>query len=287
VIADPAQLMPTFLYLAVALIYAAVALFFWRRAYTVDSHSPSVADDNAVKISHWVILAGVILHGWILLRAVFVEQGMNLGIGNAISLIVWLMVLIYWLGSWIYPLVSCQMFVLPIAVLAVLFALLAPSDRILPIASRPALMAHLVLSLLAYSLFTIAALHAILTSSLDRSLRQGNTPVALRDAPPLIALETLLLRIIQIGFVLLTLALASGFVFSEQVFGKAITFPHNTHKVVFGVLSWLIYGAFLVGHRFYGWRGRTAVLLTLVGFALLLLSYVGSKLVLEVILQRA
>ena len=135
---NPAQLMPTFLYLAVALIYAAVALFFWRRAYAANPNSHSAVDDNAVKVSHWVILAGVILHGWILLRAVFVEQGMNLGIGNAISLIVWLMVLIYWLGSWIYPLVSCQMFVLPIAVLAVLFALLAPSDRILPIASRPA-----------------------------------------------------------------------------------------------------------------------------------------------------
>lgn len=284
---DPIQLMPTYLYPVVALIYAAVALFFWRRAYAANPNSPSVTDDNAVKASHWVILVGVILHGWILLRAVFVEQGMNLGLGNAISLIVWLMVLIYWLGSWIYPLVSCQMFVLPIAVVGVLFALLAPSDRVLPIASRPALMAHLVLSLLAYSLFTIAALHAILTSSLDRGLRQGNTPVALRDAPPLIALETLLLRIIQIGFVLLTLALASGFLFSEQVFGKAITFPHNTHKVVFGVLSWLIYGAYLAGHRFYGWRGRTAAFLTLFGFGLLLLSYLGSKFVLEVFLHRA
>ncbi len=174
-----------------------------------------------------------------------------------------------------------------LAVVGVLFALLVPSDRVLSIAARPALTAHLVMSLLAYSLFTIAALHAILTAVLDSGLRHGNTPTALRDAPPLIALETLLLRIIQLGFVLLTLALASGFLFSEQVFGKAITFPHNAHKVIFGVLSWLIYGAFLVGHRIYGWRGRTAATLTLVGFGLLLLSYVGSKFVLEVILQRA
>ncbi len=275
--------MPTYVYLPVALIYGAVALFFWRRAY---SALPTTGRES-LKWSNWLILLGVVLHGAILLRAVFVEQGMNLGLGNAISLIIWLMVLIYWLGSWFYPLVSLHMFVLPIAVVGVLFALLVPSDRILSIASRPALMAHLVLSLVAYSLFTIAALHAILTSALDRGLRHGNTPVALRDAPPLIALETLLLRIIQVGFVLLTLALASGFLFSEQVFGKAITFPHNAHKVVFGVLSWLIYGAFLVGHRFYGWRGRTAVTLTLVGFGLLLLGYVGSKFVLEVVLQRA
>ncbi len=275
--------MPAYVYLAVALIYGAVALFFWRRAY---SPAPT-ANVTPAKWSNWLVLVGAILHGWVLLRAVFVEQGMNLGIGNAISLIIWLMVLIYWLGSWFYPLVSLQLFVLPIAVVGVLFALLVPSDRVLSIASRPALMAHLGLSLAAYSLFTIAALHAILTSALDRGLRRGNTPIALRDAPPLIALETLLLRIIQLGFVLLTLALASGFLFSEQVFGKAITFPHNAHKVVFGVLSWLIYAAFLIGHRFYGWRGRTAATLTLVGFGLLLLGYVGSKFVLEVILQSA
>ena len=279
--------MPTYVYLLVALIYGAVALFFWRRAYATSPGSEDSDPKRAIHWSIWLILLGVVLHGWILLRTVFVEEGMNLGLGNAISLIIWLMVLIYWLGSWVYPLVSLQMFVLPIAVAGVLCALLVPSDRVLPIAARPALMAHLGLSLLAYSLFTIAALHAILTAVLDRGLRRGNTTTALRDAPPLIALETLLLRIIQLGFVLLTLAPASGFLFSEQVFGKAITFPHNAHKVIFGVLSWLIYGAFLIGHRFYGWRGRTAATLTLVGFGLLLLGYVGSKFVLEVILQRA
>ena len=279
--------MPINLYLAVALIYAGVTLFLWRQAYSTTLGTAPVTLNHVTAWPNWLILFGIVLHAWVLLRSVWVVEGLNLGLGNAVSLIVWLMVLIYWLGSWIYPLASLQMFVLPIAVAGVLVALWVPSNRVLSIAARPALAAHLALSLLAYSLFTIAALHAVLTSALDRGLHQGNTPLALRDVPPLIALESLLLRIIQLGFVLLTLALASGFLFSEQVFGKAITFPHNTHKVVFGVLSWLIFGAFLVGHRFYGWRGRTAALLTLVGFGLLLLGYVGSKFVLEVLLQRA
>ena len=279
--------MPINLYLAVALIYAGVTLFLWRQAYSTTLGTAPVTLNHVTAWPNWLILFGIVLHAWVLLRSVWVAEGLNLGLGNAVSLIVWLMVLIYWLGSWIYPLASLQMFVLPIAVAGVLVALWVPSNRVLSIAARPALAAHLALSLLAYSLFTIAALHAVLTSALDRGLHQGNTPLALRDVPPLIALESLLLRIIQLGFVLLTLALASGFLFSEQVFGKAITFPHNTHKVVFGVLSWLIFGAFLVGHRFYGWRGRTAALLTLVGFGLLLLGYVGSKFVLEVLLQRA
>jgi ABC-type uncharacterized transport system permease subunit len=279
--------MPASLQLLVAVIYSAVAAHFWRQTFAERPESAPAEKVDQTPWIKWAILVGIFLHGVVLAWSVFGKLGVNLGLGNAMSLILWLTVLIYWLGSWVYPVASLQMFVLPIAAIGVLLALLLPSDRVLSLAARPALAAHLIMSLLAYSLFTIAALHAILTTVLDRGLRQGTTPTTLRDAPPLIAMESLLLRIIQMGFVLLTLALISGFLFSEQVFGKAITFPHNAHKVIFGVLSWGIFGAFLIGHRFYGWRGRTAAILTLVGFGLLLLGYIGSKFVLEVLLQRA
>lgn len=275
------------LHLLVAAIYGAAAAYFWRRTFVAHQESAYAETLDRTALTTWGVFAGIVLHGVALESSLFGKLGLNLGLGNAMSLIIWLTVVIYWLGNWFYPVASLQMFVLPVAAVGVLFGLILPSDRVLSLAGRPALAAHLVMSLLAYSLFTIAALHAILTSLLDRGLHQGTMPAALRDAPPLIAMELLLLRIIQVGFVLLTFALVSGFLFSEQVFGKAITFPHNAHKVVFGILSWGIFGAFLIGHRYYGWRGRTAATLTLVGFALLLLGYVGSKFVLEVLLQRA
>jgi ABC-type uncharacterized transport system permease subunit len=75
----------------------------------------------------------------------------------------------------------------------------------------------------------------------------------------------------------------SGVFFSEQLFGKAFTF---THKVFFGIVSWFIFGGLLAGHFFRGWRGRTAVHWTLAGFTALLLAYVGSKVVLELVLRR-
>ena len=279
--------MTTPIYLFVALIYGAAAVFVSRQArLPVVAGMQTNADSDNSNWMKWAVLAGIVLHGMVLERVMFSEEGINLGLGNAVSLIVWLTVLIYWLGSWVYPIASLQMYILPVAAVGILVTMLLPSQRLLSLAGRPALAAHLIMSLLAYSLFTIATLHALLTSALDRGLRRGTLPLALRGAPPLIAMESLLLRIIQVGFILLTLALASGFLFSGQVFGKAITFPHNAHKVVFGVLSWAIFGAFLVGHRFYGWRGRTAAMLTLVGFGLLLISYVGSKFVLEVILKR-
>jgi ABC-type uncharacterized transport system permease subunit len=96
-------------------------------------------------------------------------------------------------------------------------------------------------------------------------------------------METLLFRIIGAGFLLLTLTLASGIVFSEELFGKAMRF---NHKTVFGILSWLIFGALLGGRTLYGWRGRIAVRWTLTGFVVLVLAYFGSKFVLEVVLGR-
>jgi ABC-type uncharacterized transport system permease subunit len=96
-------------------------------------------------------------------------------------------------------------------------------------------------------------------------------------------METLLFRIIGAGFVLLTLALASGVLFSEEIFGKPMTF---SHKTLFAWLSWIIFAALLAGRSTYGWRGRVAVRWTLAGFLTLVLAYVGSKFVLEVVLGR-
>lgn len=96
-------------------------------------------------------------------------------------------------------------------------------------------------------------------------------------------MEKLLFRIISLGFILLTITLISGMLFSEQIFGKPMQF---NHKTIFSIASWVIYGSLLFGRYQYGWRGQKAIRWTLTGFALLLLAYVGSKFVLEVLLHR-
>jgi ABC-type uncharacterized transport system permease subunit len=102
--------------------------------------------------------------------------------------------------------------------------------------------------------------------------------------PPLLTMERLLFRMITIGFVLLTLTVISGIFFSEQVFGKPFRFEHKT---VFTLLSWLVFGALLTGRQWRGWRGKTALSFLLTGFGTLLLAYVGSRFVLEVVLHRS
>ena len=85
------------------------------------------------------------------------------------------------------------------------------------------------------------------------------------------------------GFVLLTLTLVTGAIFSETLFGQAIRFGHKT---LFAIISWVIFAVLLAGRYLYGWRGRMALRYTLAGFITLLLAYVGSRFVLEVILHR-
>ena len=126
-------------------------------------------------------------------------------------------------------------------------------------------------------------LGVVLTSGFARSVSGHDAGPLLAGLPPLLAMESLLFRLIHIAFFLLSLTLASGILFSETLFGKPLSF---NHKTLFAIISWLIFAALLVGRHMRGWRGRTALRWTLAGFAALLLAYVGSRFVLEVILGR-
>jgi ABC-type uncharacterized transport system permease subunit len=106
---------------------------------------------------------------------------------------------------------------------------------------------------------------------------------ALDKLPALLTMEKLLFRLIAFGFLLLSLTVLSGIVFSEQLFGRAMRWDHKT---VFTLMSWALFGVLLAGRYWRGWRGKTALGFTLAGFAMLLLGYVGSRFVLEVILHR-
>ena len=122
-------------------------------------------------------------------------------------------------------------------------------------------------AVLAYSTLTIAAFHAVLMALQEsrlhtRSESRGFIGTALDQLPALLTMEKLLFRMIGLGFILLSLTVLSGIVFSEQLFGKALNWDH---KSVFTMLSWLLFASLLAGRRFRGWRGKTALSFTLAG----------------------
>ena len=269
-------------YVVNAFLYGALAIYFWRTRWSAP-RAPHEAHAVPAAAEHYIVLLPLAMHAYLLGQSLFAPDGLHLGLGNAISAILWLTVAIYWLGSFYYRLDGLQALVLPLAAGAVLLAGAMPTTSALPNTHHTAFKVHLLISMLAYSLFTIASLHVALMALLERRLHDGAVSNTLQALPPLLTMESLLFRIIWAGFVLLTLTLVSGVVFSDELFGKPATF---NHKTVFGVVSWIIFGALLAGRHVYGWRGRIAVRWTLSGFFALVLAYIGSKFVLEVILGR-
>jgi len=141
---------------------------------------------------------------------------------------------------------------------------------------------HAWFALLAYATLAIAALLAVMLWLQERALRRRDIRGWLRALPPLTELETLLFRTIAVGFILLTATLLTGALFVEDFFAQRLI-----EKTVLSVLSWLAFGALLLGRWRYGWRGTIAVRWTLAAMALLVLAFFGSKFVLEVVLRRA
>ncbi|MDD2723551.1 MAG: cytochrome c biogenesis protein CcsA [Methylovulum sp.] len=145
-----------------------------------------------------------------------------------------------------------------------------------------AMTAHILTSIIAFSLLNIAALQALLLYLQDQQLKSHPPKRFIQSLPSLQAMESLLFQMIAAGVFFLSFSLISGFAFIEDLFAQ-----HLVHKTVLSLLAWLIFSSLLIGRKRYGWRGKTAIQWTICGFVLLLLAYFGSKLVLELILHRS
>jgi ABC-type uncharacterized transport system permease subunit len=179
------------------------------------------------------------------------------------------------------PVAALGVVVFPIAAILLGVDVFAAADT-LPQSMEWQIKLHVSFALLAYSVLSIAALLAILLALQERALRRHQLDSGLiRALPPLTMTESLLFRLIGVGFVFLTLTLVSGVLFVDDLFSQ-----HLVHKTLLSIASWLVFGWLLLGRWRWGWRGGRAVRLTLIGMAVLLLAFFGSKFVLELLLQR-
>lgn len=272
-------------FLTVAALYAAMALYFWRRTWLLGralGAKPPVNEQR--QMLHRVILfVPLAIHAWLLQATLVSADGFNFNLANATSAIAWLAMATYWLVNLRYHMDGMLALALPIAAVSVLLPAMPFSSHYLTHAELPLFKVHLAISMLAYSLLSLAALHALLMAFVERRLHDKTSLTSFTGMPPLLTMEHLLFQIIGIGFTLLTLTLLSGILFSEELFGRPLQF---SHKVLFGIVSWGTFATLLAGRHLYGWRGRTAIRWTLAGFALLALAYFGSKFVLEMVLHR-
>lgn len=228
-----------------------------------------------------IALAAVVLHGLLLYAGIVSEDGLHLGFFDVASLVSWVAALLLVIGAMRRPLDNLGLLVLPLAALLILPSVIWPEARPVSAERNLGTEVHVLVSVLAFAMLTIAACQSLLLAYQDHRLSTKRPGGLVHILPPLKVQEELLFQLIALGFFLLTLSLATGVAFVADMLAQ-----HLAHKTVLSILAWALFGVLLWGRWRYGWRGRTAVRLSLIGFAVLSLAYFGSKLVLELILER-
>jgi len=263
--------------------YAGLAWHFWNTRWRATA--PAASQAGLASWERAALLVPLSLHGWLLAATFFVATELRFGFAQALSTMLWLGVVIYWVESLFLRLDGFEPLILPLAAVAVPLAAVfpgIPSSH----ATNSGFKLHLALAMIAYSLFTMAMLHAVLMAFVESRLHRVHRSDAgfLARLPPLLTLERLLFHTIAAAFAMLTLTLVTGVAFSEAIFGRALRFDHKT---LFAILSWATFALLLAGRHLRVWRGRTALRMTMAGFLLLLLAYIGSRFVAEVLLGRS
>jgi ABC-type uncharacterized transport system permease subunit len=230
-------------------------------------------------------------HGLALWLTIFPDHALRVGFAVMLSAALWVSVFVCWLENRNAALDGLRLLLMPNAAVMAILPSFFPGSLI-ALAGKTAMFPwHVVIAMLAYSTLTIAAFHALVMTVQDKHLHQLRATQQAEwlnklvdRLPALLTMEKILFRFVLFGFVLLTLTVLSGVIFSEQVLGVAFKWDHKT---LLSLLSWLLFAILLTGRYWRGWRGKTVLSFTLSGFVTLLLAYVGSRFVLEVLLHRS
>lgn len=231
-------------------------------------------------VSLGLLVVGMLAHAALLYPHVVTLYGLNFNLFNTISLISLFFLFFYVIFSLYRPIVSLGILAAPTALAGMIVGYIgrAPYRPITDISVG--LETHILLSLAAYCVLLMAALQALFLRLQIRELKhQSIHRFWVNKLPSLQSMESLLFDMLLVGFVLLSIALGIGFVYVEDLLAQ-----HLAHKTVFSVLSWLLFGALLLGNWRAGWRGKRAANMTIYAFILLAIGFVGSKFVLEMLL---
>ncbi len=232
----------------------------------------------------WVqlfVFLGACLQAVSLYLVIHTVNGINLNFFTVGSLSSWAIILILLLSSLRKPVSNLFVGLLPLGIVAVCSAVMFTGPEDLFVMPSLGLIFHVVISVLAYSVLTVAAFQAALMSYQEHHLHQRHPRGIIRAFPPLQTMELLLFEFLWVGVILLTISLGTGFYFVQDMFAQ-----HVVHKTVLSVMAWCLFSLLLAGRYRLGWRGQTAVKFTMTGFLLLMLAYFGSKFVLDLVLTR-
>ena len=244
----------------------------------IRANNNSVGNTRPLSLSSIIATVGVMVHLAYSWNISYINQSLNFSFHSMLVLISGLLILIYLLGSMIMPIRRLGILVFPFVILSLLLTVFWDNTAVTNLDTSIYLTSHILISILAYCLLTIATVQGVLYLYQEQQIKNRAAPAMLMALPPLQTMEQLLFRLITIGFVFLTLTLFSGVIFSNEIFGQPFVFKHHT---ILAFLGWVVFGIVLFKRFKDGIRGSRAVILTVIGFLLIQLGYFGTKIVSE------
>ncbi len=253
--------------------YTASAVLLYRTVTATPTESPTLGGRPTI----WLLaIAAAVFHAVMLFSSWFNSNGLTLDFFNALSVTAWFTTVIVLLLNTGRPVLNLGLILFPFSAVTLLLSIIFKGEA--GIISNE-LRWHVLISVISYALLTIAAGQSLLVSLQDKRLRDHRPGGFLRTLPPLKVMETVLFQLLVASFLMLSLALLTGFVFLDDLFAQRLV-----HKTTLSIFAWIILAVLLIGQLSWGWRGQKAALMTSISYASLVLGYFGSKFVLEVIL---
>jgi len=256
---------PSVLTVLACALYATSAVLAWRRQRLLTVAAALALTSHAGALS----------------IELFLDGALHIGVSEALSLFAWQSALLLWVFSFREPVAVNGVLIYPLAGMLAAAAALLPSPRsaVEPLSWQVSL--HILISLLAAGVLTLAAVQAAALAIQERLLRRHALASRSSHLPPLQLMERLLFQMVAVGFGLLSLTLLTGLWFVEDWMAQ-----HLAHKTVLSIIAWIVFGVLLWGRWRYGWRGRIAIRWALSGYGILILAYFGTKIILEQVLQK-
>lgn len=191
---------------------------------------------------------------------------------EAMSFFAWGLVFVLVIAGLTRGLQALGAFILPLALLSLVSATLAPakSGSLPPVFQS--VWVHVTLSMLGTVGFAIAFVAGVMYVLQERLLKSKQFNVLSFKLPPLDFLDSLNQRSILLGFPLLTLGILAGAVSAQLTKGSYLSW---NPEQIWAMVTWVFYLAVLLGRVTAGWRAKKAAYLTIVGFVGVILTFVG------------
>ncbi|MCH8552408.1 MAG: cytochrome c biogenesis protein CcsA [Natronospirillum sp.] len=251
-----------------ALFYLAVTARLW-----LNERLPMAA-----WLLHGLLVAAVLAHTVGLQQAVWQQDGLDLGLFKILSVLGLILAVLVMFNQFQRGPVNLGGWLLPVSAITALGdALFSTSYEVRSFSFS--LTVHVLFALLAYAMFTVTLVYALVVKAQDRALKHHHLSGFVRRLPPLQTMERTQFKLAWIAFTLLTLAMLVGYVSVESFFGQQVA-----HKIILTLLAWVLFAGLFVGHHLWGWRAVMTLRGLLAGYILLSLGFMGPRVMLEFVL---